>query len=82
MHEHVLKREPLKLLRMRDLTSEYGLSPASVYRWIKEGIFPLPISLGPNSVAWKRTEIEEWESTRPRARIRPICGQGGAGQRQ
>ncbi len=70
MHEHDLIRPSLKLLRMRDLTSEYGLSPATVYRWIGEGSFPPPISIGSNSVAWNREEIEEWRLSRPRASIK------------
>ncbi len=60
----------LKLLRMRDLTAEYGLSPASVYRWIGEGTFPLPLTLGSNSVAWYREEIETWLRSRPRAKVK------------
>lgn len=60
----------LKLLRMRDLTSEYGLSPASVYRWIGEGAFPLPVNLGSNSVAWHRQEVEQWIRSRPRAKVK------------
>jgi len=61
-----------KYLRMSDLKSEYGLFPASVYRWIGQGSFPLPVNLGPNTVAWKRKEIEDWERTRPRAKIRQL----------
>jgi prophage regulatory protein len=79
MHELETRREPRKLLRMRDLTSEYGLSPATVYRWISENEFPLPICIGPNSVAWRREEIEEWERTRPRANIKQIAGSKSAG---
>ncbi|MGO9986908.1 MAG: helix-turn-helix transcriptional regulator [Rhodomicrobium sp.] len=61
-----------KFLRMSDLKSEYGLFPASVYRWIGEGIFPLPVCLGPNTVAWRREEIKAWELTRPRAKIKQL----------
>lgn len=59
-----------KLLRMSDLTADYGLKPASVYRWIGEGRFPVPVSIGPNSVAWHLEEIEAWRQSRPRAKIR------------
>jgi len=59
---------------MRDLISEYGLSPASVYRWIGDGAFPLPVNIGSNSVAWHREEIEDWRKSRPRAKVkvRPV----------
>ncbi len=70
MHEPETVHNPLKLLRMRDLKSEYGLTPATVYRWIGEGTFPLPVNLGSNSVAWHREEIEDWRKSRPRANIR------------
>ena len=79
MHEHDLIKPSLKLLRMRDLNLEYGLSPASVYRWIGEGEFPAPIRLGRNSVAWKRDEIEEWASSRPRAAIKQAAAASSGG---
>jgi prophage regulatory protein len=63
-----------QLLRMRDLKAEYGLVPATVYRWISEGHFPAPVNLGSNTVAWHREEIENWRLTRPRANVRrPAC---------
>ena len=80
MHERETKRKSLKLLRMRDLTSEYGLFPATVYRWISKGSFPLPITIGSKTVAWNREEIEEWRRTRPRANIRLLAEEEGAGQ--
>ncbi len=73
MQDEEVDRVPLKkLLRMRDLKSEYGLVPATVYRWIGKRKFPLPVSLGDNSVAWNREEIEEWRRTRPRANIKQL----------
>ncbi|MGA9763605.1 MAG: AlpA family phage regulatory protein [Rhodomicrobium sp.] len=58
------------LLRMRDLQSRYGLVPATVYRWIAEGSFPLPVNIGENSVAWHIEEIEQWRWSRPRAKVK------------
>jgi prophage regulatory protein len=70
MQERETSRTSLKLLRMRDLAAEYGLTPASVYRWIGDGAFPLPVNLGSNSVAWHREEVEEWVRSRPRAKVK------------
>jgi prophage regulatory protein len=39
---------------------------ATVWRWVKAGLFPAPVKIGPNSVAWKEHEIEEWAED-PRA---------------
>ena len=62
---------------MRDLKSEYGLTPASVYRWISEGTFPVPVNIGSNSVAWHRNEIEIWLQSRPRAKVKLHTDRGG-----
>ena len=70
MQERENSPTPLKLLRMRDLKSEFGLAPASVYRWIGEGTFPVPVNIGSNSVAWHRNEIEIWLQSRPRAKVK------------
>lgn len=55
---------------MRDLQSRYGLVPATVYRWINEGTFPVPVNIGENSVAWHLEEIEQWRWSRPRAKVK------------
>ena len=36
------------------------VSPATIYRWIKEGNFPKPVRLGANMVRWKISDIEAW----------------------
>ena len=38
----------------------FKVSPATIYRWIKEGKFPKPVRLGANMVRWKASDIEEW----------------------
>lgn len=38
----------------------FKVSPATIYRWIKEGKFPAPIHLGANMVRWKVSDIETW----------------------
>jgi prophage regulatory protein len=38
----------------------FQVSPATIYRWIKEGKFPKPVHLGANMVRWKASDIEAW----------------------
>ena len=38
----------------------FKVSPATIYRWIKEGKFPKPVRLGANMVRWKASDIEVW----------------------
>ena len=42
------------------LENLFKVSPATIYRWIKEGNFPKPVRLGANMVRWKATDIEAW----------------------
>lgn len=53
-----------RMLRMPAVLKIVGISRATIYRWIEAGNFPAPIRLGPNSVAWKSTTIDEWLDAR------------------
>ena len=46
-------------------------STATLYRWIKNGVFPRPYSLtasGNGSVAWDLDEVQAWIASRKSAR--------------
>jgi predicted DNA-binding transcriptional regulator AlpA len=47
-----------------------GVSRASVYRWIRLDILPLPVQLGPGKVFFSRREVRESLARRPRSVIR------------
>jgi predicted DNA-binding transcriptional regulator AlpA len=54
-----------------------GISPSTLWEWMKAGSFPCPIELGPSggrgsACAWYLDEIDDWLATRPRRQI----GQG------
>jgi predicted DNA-binding transcriptional regulator AlpA len=34
-----------------------GVSTATVWRWVKAGILPAPVKLGPNTTAWRVGEL-------------------------
>lgn len=40
-----------------------GLSRASIYRLIKVGKFPRPVSIGTGSVRWKQSDIIAWQQS-------------------
>ena len=48
----------------QQLEKLFQVSPATIYRWIKEGRFPKPIHLGANMVCWKASDIEVWITDR------------------
>jgi predicted DNA-binding transcriptional regulator AlpA len=49
-----------------------GVSRATLYRWIKDELLPAPVQLGPNRIAFLRSEIREALAKRPRALTRKV----------
>jgi prophage regulatory protein len=55
----------LRLPAVRELT---GLPCTEVYRQMKEGLFPPSLPLGPRTVGWLESEVQEWIAGRVAAR--------------
>ncbi|WP_226102752.1 AlpA family transcriptional regulator [Dickeya oryzae] len=49
-----------QLLRMRQVEEKTGLKRSQIYLYMKYGTFPASIKIGPASVAWLESEIDEW----------------------
>jgi prophage regulatory protein len=49
-----------KLYRMNELIAVVGRCRAAIYRDVRNQMFPKPIRLGPNSVAWLVKEVDGW----------------------
>lgn len=45
-----------------------SLSRTSVWRGVREGWFPSPVSVSPGRIAWFEDEVTSWLATRPRLR--------------
>lgn len=52
------------LWKIRAVVNFTGRSRGSILRDVAKGIFPKPIRLGENSVAWLRVEVEKWLADR------------------
>lgn len=48
-----------RLIRLAEVMNLTGLCRASVYNYIKAGIFPPPAKFGKNSL-WEYSEIQQW----------------------
>lgn len=55
------------LLKLRQVEAATGWKKSKIYQEIKKGNFPVPVRLGPRSVAWISHEIQGWIDERPRA---------------
>ena len=51
------------LLRRKEVERIAGISRASIYRLIKAGKFPRPVSLGTGSVRWKQSDVIAWQQS-------------------
>ena len=58
-----------RLLRLPEVIERTRLSRSTIYlrMKLKEASFPRPINLGPRTVVWMESEIEEWIEERIKA---------------
>ncbi len=56
------------ILRIRTVTALTGLSKSTIYSYMSGELFPPSISLGPRTVGWLETDIQQWVDSRVRAR--------------
>lgn len=54
----------MRILRMKMVVEITGLARSTVYKYIAEGIFPKPITLGSRSVGWVESEVFAWIQAR------------------
>ena len=56
---------PSNMLRVPEVMARTGLSRTTIWRRVRAGTFPAPISLGENSIGWPESAITAWLETRP-----------------
>jgi prophage regulatory protein len=66
-----IQRAPA-FLRRKQVEARTGLSRSTIYLYIKNGIFPKPVALGPRAVGWLESDIGDWIAERVKAR--DSCG--------
>jgi prophage regulatory protein len=53
-----------RLIRKKDLYAYTGLHRTQIQQAINAGTFPKPVHVGARIVAWRGSEIEEWQKAR------------------
>lgn len=53
-----------RFLRLTQVLDKTGLKRSQVYAYMKTGDFPKSVKIGPSSVAWLESEIDEWINTK------------------
>ena len=65
-----------RIVRLPEVMQLTGLSKATIHRRYRDGTFPRPLRLGPQSIGWWRMEILEWLESLQRAGARLEDGGG------
>ncbi|MBT4129243.1 MAG: AlpA family phage regulatory protein [Candidatus Marinimicrobia bacterium] len=48
----------------KQVANRFEVSRATVWRWVKEGLFPKPVKLSAGCTRWKLSDIEQWEAAK------------------
>jgi prophage regulatory protein len=56
---------PDRILRLQETRSRAGnVCRTTIYDWVKAGRFPRPVKLGPRSIGWRESDINDWLNSR------------------
>ncbi|WP_271410519.1 helix-turn-helix transcriptional regulator [Pseudomonas sp. Q1-7] len=50
----------MRIIRLKEVIDSTGLARSTVYKYIAEGTFPKPVSLGDRCVGWVEREVHDW----------------------
>lgn len=50
----------MRIIRLKEVIDCTGLGRSTIYKYIAEGSFPKPVSLGDRSVGWVESEVQDW----------------------
>ena len=50
----------MRIIRLTETIDSTGLARSTIYKYIGEGTFPKPVSLGDRCVGWVESEVHDW----------------------
>lgn len=53
-----------QILRLPSVLTMIGCSKPTLYSWVRKGVFPAPLKIGPKATGWLLSEIEAWVAAR------------------
>ncbi|MDM5118602.1 helix-turn-helix transcriptional regulator [Aeromonas hydrophila] len=57
---------PIKVLRIKDLTNKIGMVRSTIYDWLNpkspryDETFPKPFKIEPSSIGWFEHDVDSW----------------------
>jgi len=67
---------PIKLLRLPSVLERVPYSRPNIYRLMRLGKFPKPISMGGRAVAWLESDVDSWLTERVQAARESVTAMG------
>ncbi len=64
-----------RIIRRPELCRLIGLSYSSIYRRVRKGTFPAPVSLGAQAIGWYAENVEDWLKSRCRVVVPAETGE-------
>ena len=64
----------MKLLRIKQVCDQTGLSRSTLYELMGRGDFPRSVLLTAHSVGWRSTDVSAWLESRPPT----VCAEGSS----
>lgn len=66
----------MRIIRLKEVIDSTGLARSTIYKYIGEGTFPKPVSLGDRCVGWVDSEVHDWILARIEERDLAECAAG------
>lgn len=51
-------------LSVRFIATRYGVTTATVWRWVRAKLFPEPVRISPRCTRWRKSDVDRWEAER------------------
>lgn len=67
----------MRIIRLSEVLSNTGLARSALYKYVADGAFPKPVSLGDRAVGWVESEVQDWVLARIEERDRGDGFSGG-----
>lgn len=55
------------IIRPRDAMRMLGIKNTALYQWIKQGLLPAPIKIGPRASGWRKSTLDAFIAKREAA---------------
>lgn len=58
----------MRIIRLNEVIGLTGIARSTIYKYVADGGFPQPVTLGPRCVGWVESEIHAWILSKIEAR--------------